>query len=160
MKNSLEAVKKAGIIPRLSLAEQIIDEEGNKKGVRGTGFHKVKLIEDKIIMGRDYHSGEERYEMHYIVEEDGIRKYYPTALKGEDGQLSYLVKKMSEYQEGDEVMMEYKKRGAAGYIDVWKPKDMEKIEERKSAKTVEKGEKKQTEIPVVEDEGTIGKPPF
>ena len=41
MKNSQEVVKKAGIIQRLSLCEQIIDEGGNKKGVRGTGIQKV-----------------------------------------------------------------------------------------------------------------------
>jgi len=150
MKNSLEAVKKAGVMPRLSLAEQIFDEGGKRKGVRGTGPKRVKLIEDRVMMGKDYHTGEERYEMHYIVEENGIKKYYPTPLKGEDGSLSYLVKKMSEFQEGDEVIMEFKRRGAAGFIDVRKV----------SGQNIEEAEKENDDdIPVVEeDEGTYPTP--
>src|SRR3990167_8662605 len=116
MKTSQEVIKKAGIIPRLSLCEQILDEGGNKKGVRGTGVHKVKLLEDKVVMGKDFMTNQERYEMKYILEENGEKKFYSVPLRDKNNEVHYLVQRLSEFNEGDEIILEYKRKGLRGFI--------------------------------------------
>jgi hypothetical protein len=113
MENSKAIVKKAGILPRLKLAVKL---EGG--GTKGTGAHRVKLIEDKVVKGKNFQTGEEREEVKYTVEEDGEKKTYNTPLKNKNGEISYLVQKMAEFKEGEEVVMEYKNKGAKGFIDV------------------------------------------
>jgi len=120
MDNCKEIIAKAGIIPDLQLAIQITDEAGNKKGVKGTGPHRVKLIDDKVVMGSDYLTGAERHEVMLIVEEDGQKKKYCFPVKDKKGGVHYLVQKFADIKPGEEVILEYKKCGAKGYIDVQK----------------------------------------
>lgn len=113
MENSKEICQKANIVPKLQLAVQL---EGG--GVRGTGPHKVKLISDKIVKGTEYQTGKERYEVKYLVEEDGEKKSYSVAMKDQNDEVHYLVQRLAEVPEGTEVILEYKRRGLKGYIDV------------------------------------------
>ena len=46
--------------PFLQLATQIKDEDGKKKGVRGTGPHTVKFISDKVVNGENFKTKEKR----------------------------------------------------------------------------------------------------
>ena len=117
---SQELGKKAGIISFLRLVEQTKDEEGNKKGVNGTGPHKVKFISDKNIKGKEYMTGKERFEVEYIFEEDGEKKKYRVPTKNENGELHYFIARMMEFNYGDEMILEYKKiKGTfRGYIDI------------------------------------------
>ena len=122
MKNSIALMKSAGILPKLRL--------GNKtaKGVVRTGSHKVKMLEDKIIKGSDPQTGKEIELVRYILEENGEKKYYDTKLRDKGGGLSYLVQRLSEVAEGEEVMLEMKKRGVKNYVEVTKLNDREAVE--------------------------------
>lgn len=111
MKVSKELMTVAKIIPKLRL--------GNKteKGVVSTGPHIVKVLEDKIIKGKDMKGREIEY-VRYTLEEKGEKKIYDTKLKNEQGELSYLVQRFAEIEEGQEARLEMKKRGMKNYISV------------------------------------------
>ena len=112
MKISKQLLAVAGITPKLRL--------GNKteKGVKPTGAHKVRILEDKIIKGMDGKTGKEIEYVEYILEENGEKKNYKTKLKDSNGKLSYLVQRLAEINEGDEVILEMKKQGIKNYIEV------------------------------------------
>src|SRR3990167_5036108 len=112
MKNSLKLLKRAGIMPKLRLGIKL-----PKGGVKTTGPHRVKILEDKVIRKPD-NTGKEIELVRYTVEENGEKKVYDTKLKSKDGQLSYLVQRFAEINEGDEVIMEMEKQGIKNYIKV------------------------------------------
>lgn len=113
MKISKELMKHAGIMPKLKLAIRV------GKGVQGTGPHTVRMIEDKIVKGRDYENNTTIEKVRYIVEEDGEKKQYETRLKSKDtGDLQYLVQHLADVPEGEEVTLEFKRAGVRGYIEV------------------------------------------
>lgn len=118
MKASKTILKKANIVPRLQLAIQLKDEQGNKKGVKGTGPHRVKLISDKIVKGTEYQTGTERYEIEYLLEENGEKKKYRVPMKDKNGEIHYLIQRFAEIPEGTEVILEYQRKGLKGYIDI------------------------------------------
>ncbi|MFM2394178.1 MAG: hypothetical protein RLZZ546_2160 [Bacteroidota bacterium] len=112
MQNSKQLLKQANIMPRLRLAIK------DGKGVKGTGPHRVKIISDKIVKGKDF-EGNVIEKMRYILEEDGVQKMYECLIKDKDtGSLHYLVQRIAEFNEGDELIMEYKRKGLKGYIEV------------------------------------------
>jgi hypothetical protein len=124
---SRELLQEAGIVPLLKLAVQL---EGG--GTKTTGPHKVKLIEEKQIVGTDYMTGKERDEIMWIFEEDGNKKAYSVPIKDKQGELHYLIQRMAEVEIGDEIILEAKKKGPKTYIDLQKTNN-------------------QNEIPIVED---------
>lgn len=113
MKNSLALLKEAGIQPKLRL--------GTKKakgGTESTGPHRVKLLQDKLVKGTDPKSGKEVDFVRYLLEENGETKTYQTKKLSEKGELSYLVQRLAEVKEGEEVILEMKKQGIKNYIEV------------------------------------------
>ena len=110
---SKELMEKAGIMPKLRLGSK---QPGG--GVKPTGQHRVKILEDKIIRKSDPSTGKEIEWVRYIVEDNGPQKYYDTRLKDKDGKLQYLVQNLSEIKEGDEVIFEMRKQGIKNYIEV------------------------------------------
>lgn len=112
MKTSLEILKKANIIPKLRLA---IKEEG--KAPLPTGPHRVILIEDKAINGKDQ-NGNVIPMVRYIFEENGEKKRYDVSMKTVDGEIHYLVQRFAEVKEGQELILEMKKRGPKNYVSV------------------------------------------
>jgi len=112
MKNSKELLKLAGILPKLRLG---IKQSGG--GVKTTGSHRVKIIDDKIIKKPDS-TGKELEYVRYLIEENGEKKIYDTKKLDKNGQLSYLVQRFAEINEGDEVALEMKKTGMKNYIEV------------------------------------------
>lgn len=113
MQNSKGVLKKAGVIPRLRLAVQ---KQGG--GTESTGAHKVKAIEDKIVQGIDRNTGKEIYLMRYIFEENGEKKRYDVPVKDKQGDCHYLIERLAEVNEGEEITLEYVRKGLKGYIDV------------------------------------------
>lgn len=113
MKNSKALLAKAGILPKLRLGYKL-----TKGGVKPTGAHRVKIIEDKIIRKNEPSTGKEIEWVRYTVEENGERKVYDTKLKDKNNNLSYLVQRFAEVEEGDEVILEMKKQGIKNYIEV------------------------------------------
>ena len=114
MKNSQAILKKANIVPDLHLAIK------TDKGVQGTGAHQVKMISDRIIKGTDYQTGKERLEVEYLLEENGEKKKYSVAMRDENNEIHYLVQRLADVQEGEEVILEYKRKGVKGFIEVRK----------------------------------------
>ena len=113
MKTSKALMKEANIQPKLRL--------GTKKakgGTEPTGPHKVKMIADKIVKGTDPKTGKEVEFVRYLLEENGETKTYQTKKLNDKGELSYLVQRLSEINEGQEVILEMKKQGIKNYIDV------------------------------------------
>lgn len=117
MKNSKSLLKQAGIVPKLRLGEK------TEKGVVATGPHRVKILEDKIVRGTDPQNGKEIEYVRYFVEENGEKKQYDTKLKDKEGNLSYLVQRLADIDEGEEIILEMKKRGIKNYVSVTSLKD-------------------------------------
>lgn len=112
MKTSKALMKEANIQPKLRL--------GNKtpKGTVSTGPHRVKLVADKIVKGLHPKTGKEIDFVRYLVEENGETKTYQTKKLDDKGELSYLVQRLAEINEGQEVILEMKKQGIKNYIEV------------------------------------------
>ncbi len=113
MEKSKEIIKQAGIIPDLQLA---IKKDGG--GVESTGPHTVKTIEDKLIKGEDYDTGKEMLYVRYIFDEAGEKRKYDVPLKDKYGDVHYLVQKLAEIPEGEEIILECKKNRMKNYIDI------------------------------------------
>lgn len=112
-KISKEIMDKAGIIPKLRLA---IKEDG--KAPQPTGPHTVRLIGDKLINGKDAESGKIIPIVRYTFEEEGLQKRYDVPVKDKNDEVHYLVQRLSEIVEGQELKLEMKKRGAKNYVSV------------------------------------------
>lgn len=114
MKASKALLKEAGIQPKLRL--------GNKKeggGVVSTGPHRVKMMADKVVPGKDPKTGKDIEYVRYLLEENGETKTYQTKkLHEKTGELSYLVQRLAEVEEGEEVILEMKKQGIKNYVEV------------------------------------------
>ena len=132
--------------PFLQLATQVKDENGNKKGVKGTGSHTVKFISDKEVKGENFKTKEERKEVEYIFEENGIKKRYNVPVHSDKGELHYFVQRMAEVQKGETITLEYKKIEGSfkGYIQV----------DRGNVELKDKGAGYE-EIPIIEDDREI-----
>lgn len=88
------------------------------KGVKPTGPHKVKLLEDKIIKKLNTEGVEDHY-VRYILEEGGEKLQYDTRMRTRGGSdVSYLVQALAAIPEGEEVVLEMKKAGVKNYIAV------------------------------------------
>lgn len=111
MKLSKELMLKAGITPKLRLGTK------GARGVQSTGTHRIKFLEEKILMKPNERGQEVEY-VRYIVEENGEKKQYDTKLRGSDGKPSYLVQRIADIEEGQEVIIEMKKRGIKNYVEV------------------------------------------
>lgn len=133
-------------LPYLKLAEQITDENGKKKGVRGTGKHTVKFLSDKAITGKDYTTKQERPEIEYTFEEDGQKKRYSVPVHNKNGELHYFVQRMAEVEIGEVITLKYQKKPNSfeGFIDF--QRTMEETQSEPEIPTEEK------EISVIEDE--------
>lgn len=123
MKTSQGITKEANIVPRIRLATRL--EEG---GVKGTGPHKVKLLREAKIHKRfNSRAKQEQYYIWLYMEEDGQEKRYEVSVYEKDDKgrqiqdkdhIHYLVQRLSSIPEGTKVILEYKRSGARGYIDV------------------------------------------
>ena len=114
MKISNDIVLKAGLLPRLQLG---IKQPGG--GVKSTGKHTVKIIEDKIVRKPIREKDEDGYWVRYIVEEDGVRKQYDTRMKQKGGvDPSYFVQAMANIEPGEVITLEMKKAGQNNYIEI------------------------------------------
>ena len=119
-------------------------KEGN--AVRSTGPHKVKLIGCENATNRDYQTQKEIKGVNLLFEENGESKKYFVPTLGDDGKFHYLIEIFSEIDEGEELILEFKRRegGVKGYIDVQRVSKEEEI-------SVEEKDTSDDEIPIVED---------
>lgn len=113
MKTSREIILKAGLLPKLQLGIK------TGKGVKSTGLHKVKVLEDKIIRKPPQEEGDDGYYVRYVFEENGERKQYDTRMKQKGGvDPSYFVQAMASVEPGEELTLEMKKSGVKNYIEI------------------------------------------
>lgn len=113
MKTSKEIILKAGLLPRLQLGIK------TGKGVKSTGLHKVKVLEDKIVRKPPQEEGDDGYYVRYVFEEDGERKQYDTRMKQKGGvDPSYFVQAMANVEPGEEITLEMKKAGLKNYVEI------------------------------------------
>lgn len=80
-----------------------------------TGSHKVKFLEDSVVLGKDQ-QGNPRKEIRYIVEEDGVKYRWQVPILNKEQQPHYLIEQLMEIKVGEEVILEMKRRGARNYI--------------------------------------------
>lgn len=151
MEKSKELVKQAGIIPDLRLFVQIKDENGKPKGTQATGPHRVKILSDKVIKSTEYETGKEIPAVEYIMEEDGEKKRYEVPVKDKRGDLHYLIQHLSEIPEGEEIILEGKKKGPRSYVAVTRISGTQEVEED----PFEKLPQENIKIEVPEDEPRI-----
>jgi hypothetical protein len=118
MKNSKALMKVAGVYPKLKLGE-IREGTNGKVSVHPTGPHRVKMVEDKVTKGIDKETRQPIEVVKYVVEEEGVLKQYVVPVKSrETGELHYLVQRLSEVEEGQEIIIEMKKQGPKNYVGV------------------------------------------
>ena len=140
-KVSQDIVKEANIIPFLQLAVRKENTEG-KMTVVGTGKHRVKFISSKTVMGKEYQTGLEREEVQYIFEEKGQQKKYNVPIKDVNGEVHYLVQRMADVEYGEEIILEYVRKGLKGFI---------MTERVLGQNPVPASEVKKEDIPIVEE---------
>jgi hypothetical protein len=107
-----QLVAEKGIIPKLRLGTK------GDKGVVGNGPKRVKLVAVKFIDGVDPRTGKPMEYVRYLFEENGEKKVYQTKKLSDAGEVSYLVQRLAEINDGEEVILEMKKRGIKNYVNV------------------------------------------
>lgn len=120
----------------------IKDEKGV---VRGTGPHKVKLIDCENAVNRDYKTERLIKGVNLIFDEAGERKKYFVPILGEDGKFHYLIQRFAEIDEGAELVLEYKRREGS-------PRGFIEVVETGKQKVAEAQQGDYDDIPVVEEE--------
>lgn len=113
MKTSKEILLKAGLLPKLQLG---IKQAGG--GVKSTGKHTVKVVEDKIVKKPPQEGYNESY-VRYIFEENGQKVQYDTHMQQKGGtDPSYFVQTMAGIETGETITLEMKKVGIKNYIEI------------------------------------------
>jgi hypothetical protein len=107
-----DLIKEKGIIPKLRLGIK------GERGVVSAGPKRVKFIAVKAVNGTDPITGKDTEYFRYLFEENGEKKYYQTKKLNKEGDISYLVQRLADVNDGDEIILEMKKRGPKNYIDV------------------------------------------
>lgn len=139
MEKSKELVTQAGIVPNLQLAIQL-----EKGGVKSTGPHTVKVLEEKLINTTNYETGKQVPTMRYFFEENGEKKQYDVEVKDKNGNLDYRIQKMAQFEVGQILVLEVKKKGIKNYTNIRLLDDTQGGED----------------IPIIEEgEGTYGDQP-
>lgn len=113
MQASKELMKKAGVLPKLRLGDQL-----PKGGVKSTGPHRVKMLGDKLVMDIDPKTGKEAQYIRYLLEKDGEKMTYQTKVYDKEGNISYLVERLSQIPEGAEVILELRNSMKVTFIHV------------------------------------------
>lgn len=98
----------------------------DERGIpRPNGKHRVKLLRDEIKIGKDPHTGLKRQEYWVYLEENGEEKIWtiPVFARRDDGtydekRLNYLIPVLSEFREGDWVIIEGIKKADKSYTNI------------------------------------------
>ena len=153
MTNSQEAYDKAkedGKVsePFLQLAKKVTKEDGTPGGTESTGVHKVKFIGDEVVEVLPYLASKRVPGIKYLFEEKGSNYTYERKMFNQEGNLDYFIERMKEYDIGDDLTLEYIKKGATGYVEVKYVGDMPKEDD---VPVIEEKDIDINEIPVYEE---------
>jgi hypothetical protein len=108
-----QVLDKLGVIPKLRLAEKL-----PTGGVKSTGPHRVKIGPSKLINGVNPDNGQPRQEIEYTVEEGGVTKLWFVPILNKQGRPNYLVERIADIKEGEEIILESKRSGAKNYTSI------------------------------------------
>ena len=136
METSKTITKAANIIPRLRLGAK------TDHGVVSNGPHRVKFVADKEVKGKDF-NGKEIDMVAYLVEENGEKKSYRVPKLNKQGEVNYLVIRLAEVNEGDEVILEMKKKGIKNYVEVSPVSQASKVEIEDNDSIIEYGDEQE-----------------
>lgn len=139
MKASKDILKKANIYPRLRLFTK------TPRGLKSTGKHIIKLLLDKEVEGTEYRTGNKIEKVRYLVEENGEKKIYERNKYNKSGDVDYLVVKLSEFEEGTEIVIEGSRAGMKNVVNISSVTDGHEVE-------VEDGEEDESDVSVKEEE--------
>lgn len=113
MEKVRELARTLNILPRLQLGIKL-----DKGGIKTTGPHKVKFLQEPtIVMGKDF-EGKPRKEMKFIVESEGVKYTWNVPILNKEGQPNYLIERLMNIEVNDERTLEMKKKGIRNYIDI------------------------------------------
>lgn len=106
---------------------QLAVKEGD--AVRGTGPHRVKVIDCENAVNKDYKTQKPIKGVNLILEENGQTKKYFVPILGDDGKFHYLFEKFAGIPEGTELIMEYTRKTGSfkGFIDVQLAGESERV---------------------------------
>lgn len=107
-----DLIKEKGIVPKLRLGTK------TDKGVVSLGPKRVTLVAVKFVNDKDPRNGKDTEYVRYLFDENGEHRKYQTRKFNDAGEVSYLVQNLAEVNEGDEVILEMKKRGIKNYVSV------------------------------------------
>lgn len=103
----------AGIVPSLKLFRQL-----PAGGVKSTGPHIVKIVDEKLINTTNFETGKPVPTMRYFFEESGEKKQYDVEVKDKNDNLDYKIQKFAEFEKGTMLRLEGIRKGARNYIDI------------------------------------------
>lgn len=113
MEKSKELVKQAGILPDLQVFIQL-----PQGGVKSTGPHTVKIIDESVIMTTQWSTGQSVPTVRYIFEENGEKKQWDVEVKDKNKNLDYKIQKMATFEKDQSIVIEGKKKGMRNYTDI------------------------------------------
>jgi len=102
----------------LKLAVQVKNEDGTSGGIKSTGVHKVKFVSDEKINFTPYKKTTKVDGIKYTFEENKVNKIMIKELLNSDGKLNYFIEKMREFEYGEELSLEYVKKGITGFVNI------------------------------------------
>ncbi len=122
----------------LSKKPEMQNISGNWLKVKGTGQHKVKLLRGEMTTNKDYHTGKDIDGILLFFEENGEEKKYfiPQLAKLKEGQTEedrkfhYLFEKFADIEEGEEIILEWKRKKGSkfeGYVEVRREGEIDEI---------------------------------
>jgi hypothetical protein len=119
---AVNAMKDKGVqfdAVRLELAKK--DANGIPQA---TGLHTLKVLRDERRTDIREYTGANSYKevtgIRVWFDEGGIEKYYEFPLFSKEQKPHYLLKFFEEVEEGDQITLEYVKKGDKGFIDAKK----------------------------------------
>jgi len=114
-KNAEKFLEGENIVQFLKLVKQL-----SGGGTKSTGPHKVTVIRDEIGTNKDWNSGKEIDGLWFFFEENGKEYKYFVPYKNDAGDVHYLMQRLGEYDEGDEIILEFTRRAGSpkGFINV------------------------------------------
>lgn len=118
---------KLGVVPKLRLGIKLLKPDGKPAGIKGTGPHTVKFLDEPmLIMGKNF-EGKPRQEFKFTVEESGEKYRWQFPLLNKQGQPNYLLERTADIKVGDVRILEMMSHGAAKYIDIRKEGEVAEV---------------------------------
>lgn len=134
MQKVKEIAKAINLFPKLKLGEKL-----EKGGVKPTGPHRVKFLEEPVVV-LITSEGKSVKAFRFIVQENEQNYRWIVKILNKENQPNYLVERLMDIEVGEERILEMKKQGARNYIDIRKVDAPEEAEEEEIEEDVERFE--------------------